>query len=71
MSQAFCDFSSFARNIQDPVLSFFSQNPQNEVLTKISFFANDFVSIVVSISQRANDEPSNAAKLQLLSEISQ
>jgi hypothetical protein len=51
MSQAFYDFSSFARNIQHPFFAFFSQNPQNETLTKIRFFANDFISSCINKSK--------------------
>lgn len=53
MSQAFSYFSSFAKKIGRVTLSHFRQNPQNEAFSGISFFANDFAIMIVSISQRS------------------
>jgi hypothetical protein len=54
MSQTFFDFSSFSKNNQTSILLLFSQHAQNEALTKISFFANDYTFLVVSICQRTH-----------------
>ena len=53
ISQAFCSFSSFAKNKQHPILSKFTQIAHYETFTGIPFFANDFAPFgFVSISQR-------------------
>ena len=53
MPQAFSYFSSFAIKIDSVILSTFCQNAQNEVISRITFFANDFTTTIVSISQRS------------------